>query len=150
VTVVPASEVPDPKTLAKAEDKERRLVSVKSDIKRLMYQKNTSGFSLDDWRKIFGDCVDEFVVERIMGLLGRSRHASRVMNHDWQATGRFPYSKDNFGNESRQVFVCGNCGYETHRHSAPAPDEKMHVKKEPNETAYLSCEEMIVYKVMEA
>jgi hypothetical protein len=59
-------DVPDPKEMARQEDKIRRMVSVKSDIKRIMGQRNTENLSMDDWRTIFGDCIDELVVEGVM------------------------------------------------------------------------------------
>lgn len=64
VSVVDTAE--DPKELAKTEDKIRLMVSVKSDIRRLMSQRNTSRLSIDDWRVIFGECIDDHVVEEVM------------------------------------------------------------------------------------
>jgi hypothetical protein len=72
------------------------------------------------------------------------------VSHVWRATGNFPYKWDGSQNHNRQVFICDNCGYETHRHSAPADDEKMHMQREPNGTVYLVCEDIIVLKVMDS
>src|SRR5512135_840601 len=66
VTRVDPSEVPNPKELALREDKLRKMASVKSDLKRIMSQRNTEKLTLDDWRTIFDETIDEFVVEGVM------------------------------------------------------------------------------------
>lgn len=46
--------------------KARRLLGLKADLKRIMCQKNSGGLTLDDWRKVFQDAMDEFVVEETL------------------------------------------------------------------------------------
>jgi hypothetical protein len=60
------SEVPDPIVFAKLEGKLRLMASCKSDIKRHMGLNNTSSLTPDDWRQIFAEALDEYVVEGVM------------------------------------------------------------------------------------
>jgi hypothetical protein len=74
------------------------------------------------------------------------------VSHDWQPTGRV-YTGQEAG---RKVFVCANCGFETHRHDPPSLDEKMYFLPElaygGNQPAgsYKTCDEIIMIKVMES
>ena len=66
VSVVPPEEMENPKLVAVRENKLRHMNSVKGSIKRMMGQENTKKFSLDDWRIMFEESLEEFVVQGVM------------------------------------------------------------------------------------
>jgi hypothetical protein len=66
VSLVDMAEVQDPKALSRLEDKLRLMAGVKGNIKRLMGQRNTRKLSVDDWRQICEEAIDEFTVESVM------------------------------------------------------------------------------------
>jgi len=45
---------------------DRVAANCKHTIKRMMGQKNHEKLSLDDWEKLFDECLQEFTVERVM------------------------------------------------------------------------------------
>lgn len=55
---VPAAQVTTPRL--------RAIMGHKANIKRLMRQRNSESVTLDDWRKLLSEVVDEFVVEEVM------------------------------------------------------------------------------------
>jgi hypothetical protein len=66
VSIVPPEEMEDPKLVAIRENKQRRMNSVKSSVKRMMAQENAKVFSLDDWRIMFEESIEEFIVSGVM------------------------------------------------------------------------------------
>ncbi len=66
VTEVNHSDIPDIKYFAEGATKARWMAGVKADIKRIMSQRNTRHMSMDDWRTIFTQAVDEITVEQVM------------------------------------------------------------------------------------
>jgi hypothetical protein len=66
ITALDPSEVPDPVALSKREDTLRLMAAVKGDIKRRMCQRSTEKLSLDDWRDLFEECINEHCVEQVM------------------------------------------------------------------------------------
>jgi len=65
VDVVDPSEIPDPKELGRQEERLRTMAACKSDFKRRMNQKNTEKLRVEDWRILFEECLDEWVVEAV-------------------------------------------------------------------------------------
>jgi hypothetical protein len=51
---------------ARRDKKLRLMASAKADFKRKMRQVSTQGLSVDDWRQVFEECVEEFVAESVM------------------------------------------------------------------------------------
>ena len=66
ISLVDSAEIQDPKALSRLEDKLRLMAGIKGNIKRLMGQRNTRRLSVDDWRQICEDALDEFTVESVM------------------------------------------------------------------------------------
>ena len=65
VEVVPPGEVAFA-SMAREDRDLRVMASVKSDFKRKMRQSNTSKLSVDQWRRVFEECVEEWLVEGVM------------------------------------------------------------------------------------
>jgi len=53
-------------TAAKNDKALRVMASFKADFKRKMRQSNASFLSVDNWRQLFGEIVDEWVAEEVM------------------------------------------------------------------------------------
>lgn len=52
--------------VVRREAAERTIAFIKKDLKRKMRQENAKHLSIDDWRRMYAEIVDEFVAEEVM------------------------------------------------------------------------------------
>lgn len=65
VEMVPMSEG-DLAALAKQDEMLRLMAMCKQDFKRKMNQTNVAKLTVDHWRQVFEECIEEFVAEQVM------------------------------------------------------------------------------------
>jgi hypothetical protein len=56
----------DPAVLARQDKTLRVMATAKSNFKRIMVQDNVSSLSVDNWRQLMEECIEEWVTEGVM------------------------------------------------------------------------------------